>query len=124
MIPDSSPQILSYILTWWPVHLSTANNVHMNVVNRLACSKNNQIQYTISKNQQLKKRIIKVQVLAWIIIKLTSFWPIINYNPVAIVKTFLFGNQLSSVKKSAKNVDVPLLSLKKHFPEIELENMI
>lgn len=43
----------------------------------------------------------------------TSIWPIIYHNPEAIIQAFLLGNELSSVKKVAKNLTVPLLGLGK-----------
>jgi hypothetical protein len=46
----------------------------------------------------------------------TSIWPIINHNPEAIIQAFLLGNELSSVKKAAKNLIVPLLSLGNKAP--------
>ena len=43
----------------------------------------------------------------------TSIGPIINHNPEAIIQAFLLSNELGSVKKVAKNLTVPLLSLGK-----------
>lgn len=42
---------------------------------------------------------------------LTSTWSVVNYDSKAIVQSFLFGNELGSVKKVAENLRVPLLSL-------------
>lgn len=41
----------------------------------------------------------------------TSIWPIIDHNPEAIVKSFLFCNELCCIKKTTKNLTMPLLSL-------------
>lgn len=50
---------------------------------------------------------------------LTSTWPVIDHNSEAIIKSFLFSNYLSRVKKSAKNVKMPLLSLESKVHRVQ-----
>lgn len=63
----------------------------------------------LGSERSLSKRFTSLQKKGHVM--LTSIGSIINHDPKAIFKAFLFCHKLCSIKKAAKDLTVPLLGL-------------
>lgn len=104
------------VLARRPVHLPPPEEVNMDVINWLTCKKTFTLilscseTYYKSNCQWILRPKINYLLNNGDGIQ-TSTGSIIDHNSEAIIEAFLFGNKLGCVKESAKNVNVPLLSL-------------